>query len=225
MMELMSSATRSRRIVRPAVLWLCIGVLLAAVAVVGIAYLHQRRSASLTSNTGYSAVAPTVSSSIAPTSSTSGRVVTPPSVPFPVGANGLVSINHEASMGNLLLEVQEMECGVTQLGAPGLGLTAPNGTQWCLVEIKLSNVSSQLETFNVGGGLAFGLQQRFISPAPEAELFVSTPLLSLAPGTSAPDVVPFEISSTDRITELEFAQYAPQGGLRYGPQTGIFRVP
>jgi putative transposase len=36
---------------------------------------------------------------------------------------------------------------------------------------------------------------------------------------------PFEFSSTDRITELEFAQYAPQGGARYGPQTGTFRVP
>lgn len=119
----------------------------------------------------------------------------------------VVSINRSVSAGTLLIDIQAMECGVTTIGAAGAELAAPSGAQWCLVRVEVTNKGSSSFTFSAASPLAFDSKGDKFSADNNAVLYVSNPFLTLNPGVSGLDVVPFQLAMGTRLTSLEF--YGP----------------
>jgi hypothetical protein len=117
-----------------------------------------------------------------------------------------VNIDRVVVAGGIRIDVLEMECGLTRVGSGYATMAAEPGSQWCLVRVNVKNVGSSLASWSAGGETAYDARGDSFSSESEAELYVSNSNLmsGLNPGVSAPDVIPFELSMTDRLVRIDF---------------------
>jgi hypothetical protein len=110
-------------------------------------------------------------------------------------------------------DVESMECRVTQLGTIYAGTTAPAGSQWCLVRLTVTNVGTS-PTIYTSGGTAFDSMGDKFSSDEEAEPYVSDAFgVTLNPGVTISDVVPFQLSMTDSLSRMEFSSFMTPGSV------------
>lgn len=116
------------------------------------------------------------------------------------------TIDRVVVVGGLRIDVVAMECGLTKVGSGDATLRSNPGSQWCLIRVDVKNVSSAPAFWSAGGETGYDPRGSSFSSESLAELYVSNSNLfgSMNPGVSAPDVIPFELPSNDKLVRVTF---------------------
>lgn len=122
----------------------------------------------------------------------------------PSDTGNVLNINRTVSVGTMTINVNAMECRLTQIGQDGATLNAQSGSQWCLIRVDVTNIGTTGVTFDVRDQAAYDAAGRQFSSDSDADLYVSNPFLTLNPGVSGLDVVPFELPMSDSLTRMTF---------------------
>lgn len=160
-------------------------------------------SGSKTSNTSFVSTSgsSTSSTSTSSTSTSSSTTVQSPTTTTPVPHIGNVALD-----GDFAFIVKSVQCGVTHLGSTFVSETAPAGTQWCLVSLRVTDDKSVAQTFFASNQYAYDPAGRQLSATTGALLYLThgatDELDTINPGVSATLQVPFKLSSTDSISKF-----------------------
>jgi hypothetical protein len=118
----------------------------------------------------------------------------------------LVEINHSVTLSDVAYAVDDMECHVTQLGTTYAGISAPQGAQWCLVKLSMTNVGGSPTDASVGE-TAFDPTGDKFSIDENATLYVSESFGydPINPGVTVQNVIPFQLSMSDTLVTLQLS--------------------
>ena len=196
----MTSSERNTHAVRPGIVLLSLVALLAVVIFGGYRITHHRSTDadSLLVNRTQS-IAPIITTAITtPTANQAPAVMVPRS--------RTTSIHRVAVADGLRIDVVSMQCGLSKVGSGYAKLAATPGSQYCLVRLEVKNISSSPNVGFAGSATAYDARGNSFSSESEADLYVSNSALMdpLNPGIELPDVVPFELSKSDRLVRISF---------------------
>jgi hypothetical protein len=187
------------RRVSPGLLLFCALVLLAAVIVGGYRIAHRSPGIGGSDTQSAGTYVPTTTPTVTTETVTQPTAATQP-------ASNIVNVRRVVVAGGIRIDVLEMECGLTRVGAGYATMAADPGSQWCLVRVNVKNVSSSPASWSAGGETGYDARGNSFSSESEAELYVSNSNLmgEMNPGVSAPDVIPFELPMNDHLVRISF---------------------
>ena len=195
-------AKRRRSVVGSVVLLLTMGFFVAACSKAPTASSSSTSSTSSTSSRSTSS------------SSTSSSTTSPPSTTttMPVAHIGNVALD-----GDFAFIVKSLQCGLTHLGNTFLSDTAPAGSQWCLVSMRVTDDKSVSQTFFASNQYAYDPAGKQLSATTGALLYLThgatDSLDTINPGVSVTVQVPFQLSSSDSIAKFVLHDSAYSGGV------------
>jgi hypothetical protein len=196
----MNAARDSRSPVRPGIVW---GSLLVLVVAATFA-IYKTHHASSSSN-------PTVSNTFAASQQTTlppppNTTISAPPTTAVTQTTTFVEINHSVTLGDVAYDVDDMECHVTQVGTTYAGISAPQGAQWCLVKLSMTNVGSS-PTYSPVGETALDPMGDKFSIDENAMLYVSESFGydPINPGVTVENVIPFQLSMSDILVTLQLS--------------------
>ena len=126
--------------------------------------------------------------------------------------------------GDFAFGVGAIRCGASATAAVvRLGETVPNGAQECLVAIAVTNDKRTAQTYFTTNQYAFDSAGHKLSADPLATIYLTGALAAnddtqINPGVTITAIVPFQISTTDKITSLELHDSAFSSGVRVNLQ-------
>jgi len=177
--------------------WIAVGVVAVIVIIIIVA------SSSKKSNDNNATTASTAAGAAASTT--------------PTTAPGTPGLNQVAKDGDFAFTVTSVQCGVTNLGTDPISTTASAGTQWCLANMSVTNDKSESQDFFADNQKAIDATGKSLSADTEALIYLPNNGTSsdstVNPGVTITATVPFQISSTDSIKQLELHDSAFSGGV------------
>jgi hypothetical protein len=113
-------------------------------------------------------------------------------------------IDRRANVWGISVDVARMECGLRLIGPTDAQLAASPGSRWCLVRVNVKNISSSPSYWSAGGQVAYDTRGDSFTSESDALLYVSNPNVGpLNPGLSEPDIIPFELPTSDKLTKID----------------------
>lgn len=151
--------------------------------------------------------------------------LTPQSTLAPTATTvAMAGIGQVVQDGDFAFDVGAIRCGASATAAVvRLGETVPTGAQECLVAIAVANDKGTAQTYFTTNQYAFDSAGHKLSADPIATIYLTGALAAnddtqINPGVKIGAVVPFQISTTDKITSLELHDSAFSSGVRVNLQ-------
>lgn len=119
----------------------------------------------------------------------------------------IAGIGQVAKDGAFAFVVKGVQCGPGAAAAvsdSGFGETVPSGAQECLVTMTVTNDKGTAQTFFTGNQYAYDAAGHKLSPDTTGSIFLSgaNDNTQINPGVTITAIVPFQISTTDKITSV-----------------------
>jgi hypothetical protein len=120
----------------------------------------------------------------------------------------VAGIGQVAKDGDFAFVVKGVQCGASAAAAVsdgGFGETVPSGAQECLVTMTVTNDKGSAQTFFTGNQYAYDSAGHKLSADSTGSIFLSgaNDDAQINPGVTITAIVPFQISTSDKITSVD----------------------
>ncbi|NJC71233.1 DUF4352 domain-containing protein [Planosporangium thailandense] len=124
-------------------------------------------------------------------------------------------VGEPARDGKFEFTVQQVKCGVPQVGSDLLNKKAQG--QFCLVTVQVKNIGTQAQSFSDSSQKAFGADKTQYSADSEAAVYANehadTLFNQINPGNQVTGVVVFDIPASANLATLELHDSPFSGGV------------